>query len=113
MRWTAQYKDGSQDVQGPNSSYEDINRENLVAFALHDGTKNVLTIDFSNGDGRSLVWRRRVEQTPGEDSIIIHIVGKKGKYICMVFEDGSVVTVDNFVEGSRWLYPPQFRSNEV
>lgn len=112
MQWIAQYKDGSQEKQGPDLSYEDIDRENLAGFGLYNGEKLVIMLDFSNGDGRSLVWRRRVEQKQGEEPVVVHIIGKKGKYICMVFEDGSVVAVDNFVEGSQWLYPPQFRDNE-
>jgi hypothetical protein len=44
---------------------------------------------------------------------IVHIVGKKGGFVCAVFDDGSILADDKFRDNNNWLYPPQYREYEV
>jgi hypothetical protein len=113
MRWEATYRNGTIQRQSEQSTYEDIDRDSLAAFTLKKDDRAVFTLDFSDGDGHSLVWRRRVEQTLGREPIVLHVVGKKGKGIALVYESGEVVLLNNFKEGMGLAYAPEFRDFEV
>lgn len=117
LTWAAQYEDGTTKFQvditnGDKFAYENIDRDNLKAFTLLKGNLPVFRLIF-DGDGQKLVWRRRVEKNSNGETVIAHIVGKKGRFICTVNQDGQAAVANNFKEGDRWLYPPQFKEFEV
>jgi hypothetical protein len=111
LSWRVHYK--NEDViSQANLAYEDIDRDNLTAFQLFDGEKVVLSVPFKD-NGHRLIWRRRIEKQVGGEEKIVHIVGKKGGFVCAVFDDGTFLIDDKFREDNDWLYPPQYREFEV
>ena len=111
LSWRAIYNNGDQISQN-NQTYDDIDRDNLIAFQLMNGEKVVFSVPFSEGQGKRLVWRRRVEKTIGKPDNVVHIVGKKGGFVAAVFDDSSVLIDDKFREDNNWLYPPQYKEHE-
>lgn len=115
--WQAIYDDESIHYQihpktGIKSAYNDIARDHLVAFQLCYQGIPFLTIDFEKGEGSKLVWRRRVEQTEAGRVTIMHILGKKGRFVLLVSQDMKTVIVNNFRENDRWLDSPVFTEVE-
>lgn len=120
LQWRAVYVDGELGHQihpetGEKSSYEQIDRARLGAFHLirPDGTL-VFSVDFRNGDGHNLVWRRRViKRSDMEQGIVTHIVGKKGRFVAMVTQDGATLLADNFNAKDALLSFPDAVEGEV
>jgi hypothetical protein len=119
LRWRAQYKDGSELNQAPDVAYGDIDQSRLAAFLLLDVGETRLRIEFAPGE--RLVWRRRVEQSPGGIVRVCHIVGKRVPVtdglevssVACIFEDtGELITADGFDENHPWLYSPQYLEHE-
>lgn len=110
ISWQAQLVNGVQTQK--DTPYEQIDRDNLKAFNLIKGDEVVFSVPFKDGQGKRLIWRRRVEMTPGGEQTIVHIVGKKGGFVAAVFENSFVLIDDNFSEENRWLYPPQYKEFE-
>lgn len=107
IQWVAIYDDGilhQIDHQGTKHAYEDIDRERIRSFSLIQNNKILFRAHF-NGDGKKLIWRRRIQKTEGEE-FIVHIVGKKHQYVACVFQDGTVGVYDNFREDLAMLVPP-------
>lgn len=110
FRWAATYKDGSVQYQvdpetGEKSAYKDIDRKNLVGFhmILVEANAPFMTIDFSDGDGEKLVWTRRIRAKEGGIVGRVYLVGKKGRFIILLHEDGSTQIVNNFREDNALL----------
>ena len=60
IHWVVQYNDGTQHdslESGEGFKYQDIERDNLKAFALLDGEINVAVLHLS--EGCKLIYRRR------------------------------------------------------
>ena len=47
------------------------------------------------------------------DSGVLHVVGKKGKCIALVYETGRTVVMNNFKEGAGLAYAPKFKEYEL
>lgn len=112
LSWKIHYNNNDIISQSKDFGYEDIDREKLTAFQLLEKDKVVLSVPFSEGQGKRLIWRRRVEHSPGGKEKIVHIVGKKGGFVAAVFDDGTMLIDDKFREESNWLYPPQYKEFE-
>jgi len=121
FRWVAYTNDGGSVSQvaasGEKNAYEDLPLDNLKSFELWDWEANqrVLLVTFKKGE--RLVWRRRIEMSPGTGvSEACHIVGKIGdgyKGILGIFEsDGHIETVSDFLPNSEWFYPPSSETEE-
>ena len=113
--WVARYEDGTAlnqiDPSGTRNGYADIDRDRLSAFEMWEGSTRVLFIRFAKG--QRLIWRRRVEMTPGGVVEVCHLVGKqetvRGKNyqgIVGLFEsDGRIEVAGKFEEGHPWFFP--------
>lgn len=93
--WRAIYRDGTALTQ-EQGSYEDIDREQLEAFSLldHEGYP-VITVAFKEGQGKRLIWRRRVVNKDGLD-YHFYLVGKKGGFVALLKPNFEVVINDRF-----------------
>lgn len=119
IQWIATYKDGTTlhqiESEGHKHAYSDIDRADLVSFSLYvkppgllgapDGMR-VFSCHF-DGDGEKLIWRRRVQHRDGADPLIVHVVGKKGRYVALVEQMGTCNLFDNFNEQDALLAFPQ------
>lgn len=120
--WKARYSDGTFLSQinpsGTRNSYQDINRDKLVAFEMWRDTTRVLLIRFA--PGQRLIWRRRVEMSPAGVAEVCHLIGKQetvnGKNyqgIVGLFEsDGRIEVADRFEEGHPWFFPVTIHKEE-
>lgn len=116
FRWVAYDNEGASVSQvaasGQKNAYESLPLDNLKSFELWDWARNerVLLVTFRPGE--RLVWRRRMEMTPGGSvQEACHIVGKIAKDghkgIVGIFEsDGRIEAVGEFLPNSNWFYPP-------
>jgi hypothetical protein len=123
FRWVAYVNEGGSVSQvaasGQKYAYEDLPLDNLKSFELWDWRRNerVLLVNFKKGD--RLVWRRRMEMSPGNEvTEVCHIVGKIGKKgdkgILGIFEsDGHIEAVEDFLPNSEWFYPPSSEVEEA
>lgn len=115
LQWIAFYKDGSVlrqvEPDGEKRAYADIDRSELVEFGLFLDTLCVFSAKF-NDDGNKLIWRRRVQQVAGEGVFILHVVGKKGRYVAIIEQNGSAHMYDNFDERDAILAFPQLVAGE-
>lgn len=109
IKWFALYNDGEtlfqEDAEGNKHAYSDIDRSRLTHFLLYasDKERPIFCAEF-DGDGKDLIWRRRVQNINGE-STVFHIVSKQDKYVAIVTE-GNVQIYDRFDEGFAPLLPP-------
>lgn len=122
FRWVAYDNEGGSVSQvaasGEKNSYENLPLDNLKSFELWDWQRNerVLLVVFKLGE--RLVWRRRMEMSPGSQvTEVCHIVGKIGKDgqkgILGIFEsDGRIEAVGEFLPTSNWFYPPSSDTGE-
>lgn len=122
FRWVAYNDQGGATSQvaasGQRNAYEDLPLGNLTSFELWDWQRNerVLLVRFEHGE--RLVWRRRMEMTPGGSiAEVCHIVGKIGrdgtKGIIGIFEsDGRIEATSEFLPNSNWFYPPASDNGE-
>lgn len=119
--WVAVYKDGSlfhqYDQNGAERSSEHIDRKKLLSFVLYDhDNRPLLTQNLD--PGHRLIYRRRVEQSPGGDAIVCHLVGwqqtvytqdghpRNVQHISYVFEaDRRIVMGGRWRSDHRWFYP--------
>lgn len=99
--WIAYYLDGTsleQYSNGLENSSEKIDRKKLRIFKLFDSSGiAVLTQNFE--PGQRLIFRRRVELSPGQDSRTSYLLGwqKEGfQHISVLFEDGRVENIASF-----------------
>lgn len=120
--WIARYNDGTFLPQinssGTRNSYQDINRDKLIAFEMWKDATRVLLIRFA--PGQRLIWRRRVEMSPTGVAEVCHLIGKQetvnGKNyqgIMGLFEsDGRIEVADRFEEGHPWFFPVKVHTEE-
>lgn len=120
LQWIAIYNDGEQlcqiDNKGVKHSYEDIDRKRLSSFTIgkpsSKGIIGVFRANFDN-DGENLIWRRRVQKTSDDDELILHIVGKKHRYVALVYQTGAVQLYDNFNEENAITSTPELLLQEM
>lgn len=109
VKWAAIYKDGSHhwhlNEPGDDFFYGDIDREQLMEFALFMDEKQVMTLDFSDGDGDRLVYLRRVQMIPGEGEKSFYILGKKKRFMSLIDESGYITIFNNFKESALLSEP--------
>ncbi|HCS78968.1 TPA: hypothetical protein DIV55_04470 [Patescibacteria group bacterium] len=120
--WVARYFDGTSlkqiDSSGIKHAYKDIDRDKLAAFEIWEGNSRILFIRFKKG--QRLIWRRRVETSPGGIIEVCHIIGKQetigGKNyqgIIGLFEsDGRIEIAGKFEEGHPWFFPVKIHTEE-
>jgi len=120
--WIARYNDGTSlnqiDPSGTKHAYADIDRNKLSAFEMWKGDQRLLFIRFKQG--QRLIWRRRVETSPGGLVEACHIIGKQeninGKNyqgIVGLFEsDGRIEITDKFDKNHPWFFPVTIHKNE-
>ena len=122
--WVAEYVDGTTICQqGPlkEESTLALDRRKLSSFTLFDGPRGVFTRHVVPGEVFFYRRRARVHYGPapgGPD--VCHIVGcfrRVGAEIFYslnyVFEGGGVDAVGGFIEGNKWMYPPQLTEEEL
>lgn len=127
FQWRAVYTDGSFLTQinedGTKNAYADIDRNNLAAFEMWEGTGvRVLSLRFA--PGQRLIWRRRVFMSQTNEgagvSEVVHIIGKQqtveGKNyqgIIGLFEsDGRVEVAGKFDENHPFFKPVAVHETE-
>jgi hypothetical protein len=106
--WRATYDNGETIEKG---KYEDIDRERLRFFELLDEDGNV-RVKVKLEKGQRLIWRKRVELTPGEGEKVVHLVGKQETVeeknvqgLCLLYEDGTMEFFEKFNKEHPWLRP--------
>ena len=89
--WIACYKDGSTITQDQGKGFDELDRNNLEAFALMFEDKPILTI-WLDGN-KQLIWRLRREMKFQFGEIRVHLAGWREKIgneiqqtLCYVFE---------------------------
>lgn len=102
FQWAVSYTDGSTLEQINNfnekNAFTDIDRSKLASFSLINKETGALAMSVEfNEDGNKLIWVRRVFVTNGVP-ICVHILGKKGKFVAAVFQDGGIVIKDKLVK---------------
>lgn len=126
IRWVAKYADGTTVNQvtpeGTELSYEALDRDRVVAFALwnHAARKPVLTLHLE--PGQKLIYRRRVEMRSDqkEPVQVCYLVGWRRtingeciQSIAYVFGDtGRIELAGKFDEKHPWFYSPTLRPFE-
>lgn len=82
------------------TSYEELDRSKIRELQMHhrDG-RLLIAIPFKEGQGGRLIWRRRVQMHSDGTSVVFYIVGKRGAFVAMLFENGAVAVDDSFQEG--------------
>lgn len=116
ITWTAEYSDGTvfpQYENGKEHAYKDIDRTKLMAFALY--TKeghHIITIHLS--PDQRLIYRRRVQKTPGQEDIACYLAGwqetvngRNVQSIVYVFENGQIHMAGEWDESHPWFYSPE------
>lgn len=95
--WRAIYSDGSVINQKEMQvSYEDLDREKLREFQMLRDGQVVLVVPLKEGQGGRLIWRRRVQVIPGGGHRFFYLVGKRSAFVSVMFDNGAIVTDDNF-----------------
>lgn len=105
IQWLAEYKDGSLLSQRTDETviaFEDIDRSQLVSFALQRDGETIVNVMFED-DGHKLIWTRRVFQTLGQEPQTAHILAKEGEFVMAVMPDGASIVRSDFIEG-HWLF---------
>jgi hypothetical protein len=122
FHWVAKYSDGNElqqvEASGKKNSYSDIDRDKLSGFEMWEAGRRLIYISFAKG--QRLIWRRRVETSPGGTIEVCHIIGKQeqinGKNyqgIVGLFEsDGRIEIAGKFEEGHPWFSPVSIHANE-
>jgi len=116
--WLAIYEDGSFlrqiDEDGTKHGYGDIDRDSLISFRLITPAGNLIfAANFELGEGKNLVWRRRVaKRQDQEGAIAVHLVGHKGRYVAMIMQDGASILFNNFKSDDALLNFPQHNESE-
>lgn len=120
--WVAKYDDGGSlsqiDSRGNLHPYKDIDREKLVAFEMWEGSFRLFFLRFKKG--QRLIWRRRVEMSPGGVREVCHLIGKQETIngrnyqgIVGLFEsDGRIELTGRLEEGHPWFFPIQVHPDE-
>ncbi len=122
--WKATYKDGSTfsqyDENSREYSYEQIDKSRLESFTLYkeDGA-TVITLHID--PGQRLIYRRRVEMSPGlSTTLICHLVGwqeningRNVQSIAYCFEDGRIELAGQFRNNHPWFYAPIIHPEEA
>ncbi len=120
--WLVHYTDGTSlpqiEPSGKKNSYSDIKRDKLAAFELWEGNNRLILIRFK--PGQRLIWRRRVETSPGGITEICHIIGKQEiingrnyQGIIGLFEsDGRIEIAGRFEIGHPWFFPVKIHEHE-
>lgn len=115
--WRAIYKDGTSlpqyNVDGSENKYADIDRTKICAFEFYKDGKLILVLDIA--PGARLIYRKRVEQSSGGESLNVYLIGwqktVEGRNVqsiaCVPEYNDVILFVDGWREGSRWLYPVQ------
>lgn len=122
--WAAIYHDGTVFPQidpatGSERSSERIDRKRLSSFILYGHDRNPLFVQHFD-PGHRLIYRRRVEQEPGGQTLIVHLVGwqetayardgtpKDYQHMTYAFEnDNKIVMAGKWRAEHRWYYPVQ------
>lgn len=113
--WVSVYNDNTRLPQfnedGSENKYQDIDRTRLSAFEFYKDGKLLLVCELA--PGARLIYRKRVEQSSGGEPHVIYLIGwqktiegKNSQSIaCVPAYNDTIVFVDGWREGSRWLYP--------
>lgn len=108
-KWVVIYKDRSQHWHLNNDSddffYKDIDREQLEEFVFFLGDKQIMRVDFSDGDGQHLVYLRRVQMIAGQGETEFYILGKKKRFMCLITASGEISIYNNFKESALLSEP--------
>jgi len=136
--WVAYYKNGEAvsplTHKKPNNpdlpiSYDDLKREDLIAFALFEGSvkEHRLIFMLHLDPGQRLIYRRRVEiHQSSQQEIVCHLLGwqqtiqgKNVQSIAYIFETNDTPIIHlagRFREGESgifsWFYSPVLRDFE-
>lgn len=119
ITWKAVYSDGkslTQYNEGKVSKYTDIDRTRLKCFELYSD-KLILRVHL--GDGKRLIFRRRVHiNMQSQVKSIMYLVGWQKKVgneniqsIAYIF-DGHIEMAGKWDESSDWFYSPNLIKEE-
>lgn len=102
-KWRANYTDGTslrqRDADNTPHAYESIDRDKLASFVLVDQDDTVaFAIQLEPGEGKDLVWTRRTDTKDFVTFKTVHVIGIRGKFVALLFSDGTVVVRHNFVD---------------
>ena len=122
LTWKAIYsndKSLNQYNEGKVSKYTDIDRKLLKFFELYNEGKLFLRLHL--GDGKRLIYRKRVSQEIGTGKKRnLYLVGWQKKVkgeniqsIVYIFEDGHIEIAGKWDEESRFFYSPNLIKEEA
>lgn len=111
--WVAKYRDGSvltQISKGDEQPFDSIPRNGLWYVEIIDHNTAVVA-SYEYYPGMMPFYRRRVSMTPGQEAVVMHILGSRqlieGQMVtnaCFVYENTLRVEVGDFrKEGERKL----------
>ncbi len=115
LKWKAVYLDGKSlnqyNEDGSINKYTDIDRSILQFFELYKENKLILRIYL--GDGKRLIYRRRVTlNLLGKIKEVIYLVGWQKKIkgenvqsICYIFEDGHIESAGKWNDKNIFYAP--------
>ena len=112
VTWEAIYKNGASFRQN-SIKYSDIDRAQLMQFNLYDNLGKFVTVNLNND--KTLFYRKRVCVDNHNNTTSIYIVGWRTTddiTILTIFDDGHMELLDEFREGSSWLYPINYTKDE-
>ena len=121
MKWKAVYSDGylnQYNEDGTANKYTKIDRKKLQFFELYKEEKLILRVHL--GDGKRLIYRRRVEmEYPSKIKEVIYFAGWQKKVggeniesISYIFEDGHIEMAGAWNEKSEFFYAPNLIKEE-
>jgi len=120
IQWIAHY--GTEifpqfNEDGTENKYADIDRDRLTAFSLV--RNNGILVRIHMGEGKRLIYRKRVELRPGDRETICYLAGwqqtidgKNVQSIACIFENlGTVEMISEWKDG--WFDQPEFLDFEM
>jgi hypothetical protein len=93
------------ELKAQGKSYEDLDRsDNLIQFQLvkPDGSI-IFSVPFKEGQGRQLIWRRRVQNHSDGSQVTFYLVGKKGAFVACLMPDYTMIIDNNYNEDNAVL----------
>lgn len=109
--WRAHYGDGivinQRDADGTAHSYEELDRSRLAAFSLIDKDTGEIALNVSfvePGEVSNFVWTRRTRTQDFSNFVYVHVVAIRGKFVTLLFPDGSTATQTRFADDAASLF---------
>ncbi len=120
MEWKATTKD-NEILTEKTCPYDRLPRDKITTFGIYDD--EIPKIVISIRPDENFFYRRRVSIVFGGGTSVVFILGVTRKdysqldknevgFVCILYPDGLVRVVSDFIEGDKQLYPIVFTEYE-